>query len=65
MPARSPRVATYVSEALKRDLDRWADAENRTVSNLVATILQQAVDEAKEKGIVQDALEINTDDKRN
>lgn len=39
----SARVTAYVPPETATELEEWAKTENRTVSNLAATILENAV----------------------
>ena len=44
----STRITAYVPPDAAKKLEEWAKSENRTVSNLAATILLKAVED-KEK----------------
>ena len=44
------RVSTYISDDLKRDGEKLAEIEQRSLSSLIAILLQRAVDEAKQEG---------------
>lgn len=46
---RRPRVAFICNEETKEFLEEWAKGENRTVSNLVETIVEEAVSTKKSK----------------
>jgi hypothetical protein len=48
MPSRW-RVAVYLNEEMQKALEQWAGEENRSVSNLAATILISAIKERQEK----------------
>jgi len=48
MPSRW-RVAVYLNEEMQKALEQWAGEENRSVSNLAATILMNAIKERQEK----------------
>lgn len=50
MPAKIPKVSIYIPEDLKKDLERLAIKETRSLSNLINVILQRAVDDAKKTG---------------
>lgn len=41
------RVSTYITEQLKEDLEELAKARDRSVSNLIETILKKEVAAAK------------------
>lgn len=43
------RIATYVPDPVKRDLEVWAKEEGRKISNLTAFILEKAVTEWRER----------------
>ena len=42
--ATSARVTAYLAQEAAKVLEEWAKSENRTVSNLAATILLNAVE---------------------
>lgn len=50
LPAKLPRIVVYLPEELKADLERLAKSHYRPVSNMVLTLIQEAVDEAKSEG---------------
>ncbi|MDY6782355.1 MAG: hypothetical protein SW833_07355 [Cyanobacteriota bacterium] len=50
MPAKLPRIVVYLPEDLKADLERLAKLNNRPVSNMVMTLIQEAVNKAKSEG---------------
>ncbi|MEB3150500.1 MAG: hypothetical protein VKL60_15995, partial [Sphaerospermopsis sp.] len=43
MVARRPRIAFICDQSLKESLEKWAEEENRTLSNLVESICKNAV----------------------
>ena len=47
MPSRW-RVAVYLNEEMQKALEQWATDENRSVSNLAATILIKAIKERQQ-----------------
>ena len=54
LPAKLPRIVVYLPEELKADLkSRLAKSHYRPVSNMVLTLIQEAVDEAKSEGRIQ------------
>jgi uncharacterized alpha-E superfamily protein len=53
LPAKLPRIVVYLPEELKADLERLAKSHHRPVSNMVLTLIQEAVDEAKSEGRIQ------------
>jgi hypothetical protein len=40
---KKPKVSIYLPPELKTELDNWAEEENRSVSNLVETVLKDAI----------------------
>lgn len=48
MPSRW-RVAVYLNEEMQKALEQWATDENRSVSNLAATILIKAIKEHQQQ----------------
>ena len=50
VPARVPRVAVYLSEELKEKLDRLADQEKRSLSQMAAILLEESLLRAEEEG---------------
>lgn len=53
LPAKLPRIVVYLPEELKADLERLAKSHYRPVSNMVLTLIQEAVEEAKSEGRIQ------------
>jgi metal-responsive CopG/Arc/MetJ family transcriptional regulator len=45
VPTRKPRISVVVDEDLLAYLEKWADKEERSVSNLALKIIKDAVDE--------------------
>lgn len=43
------RVAVYLNEEMQKILEHWAAEENRSVSNLAATILIEAIKKHQKK----------------
>lgn len=52
MPTDKSRTATYISDELRADLERWAAIEGRSISNFVERLILKAVTEAKAEGIL-------------
>ena len=46
---KKPKVSIYLPPELKTELDNWAEEENRSVSNLVETVLKDAIANRKTK----------------
>jgi molybdopterin-guanine dinucleotide biosynthesis protein A len=47
------RVVAYVSPELKKELEAWAEADERSVSWLVAKLIDKALQERRKQAIVQ------------
>ena len=50
VPAKVPRVAVYLSEELKEKLDRLADQEKRSLSQMAAILLEESLSRAEQEG---------------
>jgi hypothetical protein len=50
VPARIPRVAVYLSEELKEKLDRLADQEKRSLSQMAGILLEESLLRAEQEG---------------
>ena len=55
VPTKRPRIMFTADEALKEALDRWAQKETRTISNLCEVVLRKAAIEA---GYLSEAEEL-------
>ena len=49
------RVSTYVDSSLKAQAEKLAKSQKRSFSNLLEVLLEQAVAEAVEKGVIDKA----------
>ena len=49
MATKKPKVMIYLSEEQKEELDKWAKSEKRSVSNLVGFLVDQALENHKQK----------------
>lgn len=49
MKEQNPQVSSTVSKELKSDINYYAEKEGRTTSNMVAILLQAAVNERNRK----------------
>lgn len=49
MATTKPKVMIYLSEEQKAELDKWAKSEKRSISNLVGFLVDQALENRKEK----------------
>jgi predicted transcriptional regulator len=47
VPAKIPRIAVYLSEDVKADLESLANAERRSVSQMAAMLIEEAIARAK------------------
>jgi hypothetical protein len=50
MTCMSKRIQVTLPDRLAEDLEHWADADGRPVSNLCAFLLEQSVRQAKANG---------------
>jgi hypothetical protein len=46
MPAKNPRINVVMPADLKSDFEQLCQLENRSMSNMLVTLAQKAVDEA-------------------
>jgi uncharacterized protein (DUF1778 family) len=49
VPTRKPRISVVVDEELMKYLEQWADAEERSLSNLVLKIIRDAAETRDKK----------------
>lgn len=49
VPTRKPRISVVVDEELLQYLEQWAEAEERSVSNLAVFLLKQATEAKKNR----------------
>lgn len=54
VPAKIPRIAVYLSEAIKTDLEMLANAERRSVSQMAALLIEESLVRAKQDGRMTD-----------
>ena len=47
LPSKSPRVAVYLDADMKKDLERLAKLDKRSVSNLIYTWVADNIESAK------------------
>lgn len=50
VPAKIPRIAVYLSEEVKADLEALANAERRSLSQMAAMLIEEAIARAKAEG---------------
>lgn len=53
VPAKIPRIAVYLSEEVKADLEALANAERRSLSQMAAILIEEAISRAKAEGRLQ------------
>lgn len=53
MPAKNPRINVIMPADLKIDFEALCHLENRSMSNMLVTLAQKAVDEARSKGLLK------------
>lgn len=54
MPTKKPRLLVVMDNDLKDEFERLCAIENRSMSNMLATLAQQAVEAAKQQGKLGD-----------
>lgn len=54
MPSKKPKLLVVIPEDLKRDFGQLCTLENRSMSNMVVTLIQKVVDDARAKGLLDD-----------
>jgi hypothetical protein len=50
VPAKIPRIAVYLSEDVKADLESLANDERRSLSQMAAILIEEAIARAKAEG---------------
>jgi hypothetical protein len=50
VPAKVPRIAVYLSQEVKEKLDRLADQEKRSLSQMAAILLEESLLKAEQEG---------------
>lgn len=50
VPTDKAKVFAYIDPELKKKLERLADKRNRSISNMVETMIREEVEEAEQKG---------------
>ncbi len=50
----SKRIQVMLPDRAAADLERWAGLEGRSISNLAAYLLQKAIDDARQQGLIKD-----------
>jgi hypothetical protein len=54
VPSKKPQINTVVEDSLKQDFERLCELEQRSMSNMIALLISQAVEEAKKDGKLGD-----------
>jgi predicted transcriptional regulator len=57
VPAKIPRIAVYLSEDVKADLESLANAERRSVSQMAAMLIEEAIARAKAEDRLKPAIQ--------
>lgn len=50
VPAKIPRIAVYLDESVRQDLTELANVERRSMSQMAAILIEQALEQAKKDG---------------
>lgn len=58
VPARIPRIAVYLAEEVKSDLELLANAKQRSLSQMAAIIIEQRLKELKTEGKLTEPSEL-------
>lgn len=58
VPAKIPRIAVYLSEEVKADLELLASAKQRSLSQMAAIIIEQRLKELKAEGKLTEPSEL-------
>lgn len=58
VPAKIPRIAVYLSEEVKTDLETLASAKQRSLSQMAAIIIEQRLKELKAEGKLAEPSEL-------
>lgn len=61
VPTKKPRIVAHVSQQTKRDAERLAAGRNRSISNLIETLLQREIEDAKRSGELKDEVDSSED----
>lgn len=54
-PAKIPRIAVYLSESTKQDLEKLANLERRSLSQMAAILIEQGLEKARQEGKISDS----------
>lgn len=58
VPAKIPRIAVYLAEEVKADLELLASAKQRSLSQMAAIIIEQRLKELKAEGKLTEPSEL-------
>lgn len=50
VPTNKAKVFAYIEPELKEKLERLAERRNRSISNLLETLIREEIEQAEEKG---------------
>lgn len=50
VPAKIPKVAVYLPEEVKADLERLANLERRSLSQMALLLIEQGIEQARNEG---------------
>ena len=50
VPSYKPRILVVIDEQLKKDFERLSKVENRSMSNMIVCLIQDAVKRGKNEG---------------
>lgn len=53
VPSKLPRLAVYLSEEVKADLQKLADLERRSLSQMALMAIEETIKKAKEEGKIK------------
>jgi hypothetical protein len=53
VPAKIPRIAVYLSEEIKAELEQLAHAERRSLSQMAALLIEESIARARADGRLQ------------
>jgi len=57
VPARIPKVNVYLQDDVKSDLERLANLERRSLSQMAALLIEQGIQQAKAEGKISSISE--------
>jgi hypothetical protein len=49
MTTKKPRLTIYLTQEKRTYLEKWAEKDKRTLSNLVGLLIDEAIEERQEK----------------